>query len=130
VQPARVPELVALEHELWWMLMRDGGTRLRELVESVADLRLWEELLPLYADLQIVLAPDAERLLELGVPDERLAGLPGRFERLLDDRSFLLIDEPDGSVLGLSPVLWPGTGSSRPGTPFGGAKMPSRFRTA
>jgi phosphotransferase family enzyme len=96
VRPARVPELVAAEPELGWMLMRDGGTRLRELVQSVADLHRWEELLPLYADLQIALASDTEKLLALGVPDERLHNLPARFERLLEDRGSLLIDQPDG----------------------------------
>ena len=89
VRPGRVTELVAVDLDRRWMLMRDAGTRLRELISSDHDLHHWEELLPLYADLQIAVAPELERLLELGVPDERLAGLPARYERLLDER-------PDG----------------------------------
>jgi Phosphotransferase enzyme family len=94
--PDRVPELVAVEQRLGWMLMRDGGTRLRELVRSPADLTHWEELLPLYAELQIDTAPSADELLALGVPDERLAGIPERFERLLADRSAVPLDLPGG----------------------------------
>jgi hypothetical protein len=96
IRPGRVPDLVAVEPARGWMLMRDGGARLRELVHSVADLRRWEDVLPAYADLQIAATPHADGLLALGVPDERLAGLAARFERLLDDRELLQIDLPDG----------------------------------
>jgi Phosphotransferase enzyme family len=96
VRPGRVPDLVASAPESGWMLMRDGGARLRELIYSAADLDHWEKVLPLYADLQVALAPDAEVLLGLGVPDERLAGLPARFERLLEDPEMLRVDLPDG----------------------------------
>jgi hypothetical protein len=95
-RPDLIPELVAVDVDRSWMLMRDGGTRLRELMHSADDLARWEELLPRYAELQLAAAPEADGLLALGVPDERLEGLAGRFERLLDDRDALLIDEPDG----------------------------------
>ena len=94
--PDRVPELLAVDRARGWMLMRDGGGRLREVVHSVTDLGRWEEVLPLYAELQLRVAPHAGELLELGVPDERLAGLPARFERLLEEPDRLLIDLPDG----------------------------------
>jgi len=87
--PHRVPEVLAVDDQRAWFLMRDGGTRLRELMESAADLHRWQELLPLYAELQIELAPHADRLLAIGVPDERLRVLPEHLRRLLDDR-------PDG----------------------------------
>jgi hypothetical protein len=76
LHPGRVPDLVAADPERGWLLMRDGGTRLRELVRSSADLGRWEEVLPAYADLQLALAPHVEELLAAGVPDERLAVLP------------------------------------------------------
>jgi hypothetical protein len=76
LQPARVPEVVAMDAERGWMLMRDGGTRLRELVATRAELHHWERLLPGYAQLQIEMTPHAARLLALRVPDERLAVLP------------------------------------------------------
>jgi hypothetical protein len=83
LQPGRVPEVVAMDAKRGWMLMRDGGTRLRELVATRADLHHWERLLPGYAQLQIEMAPHAARLLALGVPDERLAVLPEHFRELL-----------------------------------------------
>src|SRR5437016_1843638 len=57
LQPGRVPEVIAVDAERGWMLMRDGGTRLRELVETRADLHHWERLLPEYAQLQIEMTP-------------------------------------------------------------------------
>ena len=98
LQPGRVPKLVASDTERGWMLMRDGGTRLRELMRSPADLARWEEVLAGYADFQLALAPHADALLEAGVPDERLATLPGRVERLLDDDEALLLGRPDEGI--------------------------------
>ena len=66
--------------------MRDGGERLRELVRFAGDLRRWEEILPEYGELQLTLAPNVDELLAAGVPDDRLAVLPGRLAALLDDR--------------------------------------------
>jgi hypothetical protein len=86
LQPGRVPELLDVDAERGWMLMRDGGTRLRELVETPEDLHHWERLLPQYAQLQIEVAPHADELLALGVPDERLSVLPEHFRELLAAR--------------------------------------------
>jgi hypothetical protein len=86
LQPNRVPELVAVDAERGWMLMRDGGTRLRELIETPADLHHWEKLLPGYAQLQIAVAPHTPELLALGVPDERLSVLPDHLRTLLAAR--------------------------------------------
>jgi hypothetical protein len=69
LRPDRVTELVATDEERGWMLMRDAGTRLREVPASVEH---WERVLPLYAELQIAAAPYVERMLGLGVPDMRL----------------------------------------------------------
>ncbi len=96
VVPDRVPELVAADVDLGWFLMRDGGRRLRELVESTADLGLWEQALPVYAELQLAVASRTDELLEIGVPDTRLALLPAQLEALLADREALLPGRPDG----------------------------------
>jgi len=90
----RVTELVAIDAARGWMLMRDAGTRLRELAEPF-DPRRWEEILPRYGDLQIALTPKVDELLALGVPDERPAGIPDRVEALLDDERALMLDESD-----------------------------------
>jgi hypothetical protein len=78
--PDRVPELVAVDLDQAWMLMRDGGERLRELPASVEH---WERVLPRYAELQLAATPHADELLALGVPDERLEGLRSRLEDAL-----------------------------------------------
>src|SRR5690242_6133476 len=81
-RPDVVPELLAADLDRGWMLMTDGGERLREVVERERDLGRWLELLPEYAELQIALAADADELVRLGVPDRRLAVLPAGFAGL------------------------------------------------
>jgi hypothetical protein len=78
---------VAADTARGWLLMRDGGTRLRELLHTTADLRRWEALLPEYGELQLALAPHLDELLAADVPDHRLAVLPAQLDALLDDRS-------------------------------------------
>ena len=96
VRPGHVPELVANDAERGWLLMRDGGLRLRELVHSWHDLTHWQALLPEYAELQIALAPHSDELLEAQVPDERLAVLPGHVAALLDDRDACMVGRENG----------------------------------
>jgi Phosphotransferase enzyme family len=96
VVPGHVPELVALDIDRGWVLMRDGGERLRELVRTPADLHHWERLLPEYAELQLELAPHADDLLAAGVPDGRLAVLPAQLAALLDDRDACLLGRDNG----------------------------------
>jgi hypothetical protein len=83
VAPDRVTPVVDADLDRAWMLMRDAGTRLRELVQTSADLRHWELALPRYAELQLTATPIADELLELGVPDARLAVLPDQLRAVL-----------------------------------------------
>lgn len=80
--PDLLPELVAVDRDRGWFLLRDAGERVREL----ADAAPWESVLPPYADLQAAAAPLAEELVAAGVPDRRLALLPGLYESLGGDR--------------------------------------------
>ncbi|HSC91242.1 MAG TPA: hypothetical protein VLB86_06275 [Gaiellaceae bacterium] len=82
-RPEVVVELVAHDPETGWMLTREAGERLRELVERERSLTRWLDVLPLYAELQLAAAPLAGELLAAGAPDRRLAVLPERFEQLL-----------------------------------------------
>jgi Phosphotransferase enzyme family len=86
LQPGRVTEVVDIDPERGWFLMRDAGTRLRELLETKAGLHHWERVLPEYARLQLEVAPHAGEFLALGTPDERLAVLPELFRALLATR--------------------------------------------
>ncbi len=84
VAPQALPELLAWEPESGWMLTRDAGERLRELVERERSLRRWFDVLPIYARLQRDAAPLADELLAAGAPDRRLTVLPELFDRVLD----------------------------------------------
>ena len=92
-----VPKLLATDLDRGWLLMADGGERLREIVERERDLGRWLDLLPRYGQLQIDMAEDLDRLLGLGLPDRRLetlasqyAGLIGHVETLTEDESHRL----------------------------------------
>jgi hypothetical protein len=84
-RPDAVPPLLAVDVESGWMLMADAGVRLREIVERERSLSRWLDTLELYAGVQLDLADDVEALLRLGVPDLRLATLPQRYDRLMDE---------------------------------------------
>ena len=83
-RPDCVPDLLAADLERGWMLVADGGERLREVVARERDLGRWLDVLPLYAGLQIDLVDHAGELLTLGTPDRRLATLSDQYEGLLD----------------------------------------------
>jgi hypothetical protein len=68
------------------MLMRDAGEQLGTLLERDLDTRYWEEALPLYAELQIAAAEDAQRIVDVGTFDRRSALLPAVYERLTAER--------------------------------------------
>jgi hypothetical protein len=77
-RPDAVPELLATDPDRGWMLMADGGERMREVVARERSLARWLDVLPVYAGLQIDLAPCADELLAVGTPDHRLAALPAQ----------------------------------------------------
>jgi hypothetical protein len=96
LRPERVIEVLATDLDRGWMITADAGQRLRELLASPDDLVRWEEFLPLHAEVQLATADRIGLLLELGVPDERLAVLPTHLEEVLADRDILLVDREDG----------------------------------
>jgi hypothetical protein len=102
LRPGRVPEVVALERDRAWMLMRDGGTRLRELPATVEH---WERILPLYAELQISAAPHLAELLDLGVPDFRLARLTDLVREMLSQQPEGLSDDEYRAMLDRLPEV-------------------------
>lgn len=83
-RPECVPKLHATELERGWMLMGDGGVRLREIVARARDLSRWCELLPRYAQLQLDLSDRAQELVTLGAPDRRLVGLADQYGELVE----------------------------------------------
>lgn len=94
-RPDCIAAVLAADEDPGWMLMRDGGTALRDYIRSAEDLRHWDTVLLLYAGLQRDLARHEEELLALGAFDRRLAILPARYEELLADPMIARVDEPD-----------------------------------
>lgn len=76
---------LAVDAARGWLLLPDGGTRLRETLDGGPGLESWARILAAWADVQRRLAPHAAELLGAGVPDRRSTVLPGQFEALLDD---------------------------------------------
>jgi hypothetical protein len=62
------------------MLTAEAGTQLRTLIEERRPAPSWEEIVRLYAGLQIELAASVEAVLALGVPDSRPQTLGHRLE--------------------------------------------------
>lgn len=81
--PDRVPPLLADDAGRGWMLMEDGGQRLREVVEEERDLSRWDDVLDGAADIARAMEPDVDALLANGVPDLRLATLPDKYAELV-----------------------------------------------
>jgi aminoglycoside phosphotransferase (APT) family kinase protein len=81
--PAAVPDLVALDEARHWMLMRDGGEQLSDVIERERKLEHWLDVLPLYAELQIAATNDADQLIARGAPDRGLTILAAQYEQLL-----------------------------------------------
>lgn len=94
--PESVPKVIGSDEERGWMLMPDGGERLREVATDGELPGHWRRLLPLYANMQRALIADQAWLMSLGVPDRRPQSLPGQLQALADDP--LIVDEtlPDG----------------------------------
>jgi hypothetical protein len=81
-RPDCLPEVIAIEAGRGWLLTRDAGPQLREVLVSSDDPGIWDELLPLYARLQLEVSGSVEEI-AVGTPDERPANLRAAFEELL-----------------------------------------------
>ena len=84
-RPDCVPPLLGSDLDRGWMLMADAGESLRVLTPVERDLDRWKDVLGLCAGVQLDLTDDVDALLRLGVPDLRLATLPEKYERFVDE---------------------------------------------
>ena len=94
-RPDLVPELVGVDAERGWMLMRAGGERLREVVVREQSQDRWLDVLPLYAELQLAVASRVDELVALGTPDLGLERLPQVYSRLVDETEGLAREQRD-----------------------------------
>lgn len=95
LQPESTPHLIASDPERGWMIMTDAGQRLREQIQQNLDLKYWETLLPIYAQLQQVAAPHADALIALGVPSRKLIDLPARYREIVAQENLFRIGTED-----------------------------------
>lgn len=92
----RMPEFVAVDTARGWMLMRDGGERLRTFIRPRKDISRWNKVIRLFSELQVDAAKHVNELLALGLPDWRLVHLPGLYDQLLADQEAIRLDQPKG----------------------------------
>lgn len=83
--PERVPRLLAADHARRLMLTADGGARLRDLAVPRRNPKRWMEMLRAYARLQRAAEGAAVELVGAGVPDHRLAVLPGLVAEVVEE---------------------------------------------
>lgn len=94
--PEQVLVPLAADADRGWLLLPDGGTTLRAAQRGQIKVAHWEKVLVEYAELQRLLAPHADEMVVLGVPDLRPAAMPGHLAALLADEPVLMVDKPDG----------------------------------
>jgi len=87
--PDRVPKVVAADLERAWLLLRDGGTRVRES----GDVASYVRALELYGELQREEVSHVDELLALGVPDLRLPVVAAAYEPFFEDDNGLEREE-------------------------------------
>ena len=80
-----VLEPLAVEPARSWILLPDGGTRLRDMTDDGPGVEHWLRILPEWAQMQRRLTPYAEELIAAGVPDLRPVCLPDRLAKLAGD---------------------------------------------
>lgn len=97
--PDCIPQILAIDQQRGWLLMTDGGIKLRDVLKTTDDIQYWESLLPSYAKLQQESAQSVDELLGMGVCDRRLAILPTQFQALLDDEDAIGLNHANGLTL-------------------------------
>ena len=103
-RPDLVPGLIARHPSEPWVLLRDGGTRLRQAEPGIAQLAVWRVVLPEYADLQRRLLGREAELLATGLPDRRPGRIPALLERVIEDDRFAP-SGPRARVRALGPAV-------------------------
>lgn len=94
--PQYIPKFISVDIDRGWMLMRDGGEKLRASIRPTKDISPWKQVIPLLAEVQIGVSSHTKDLLSLGTPDMRLRHLPKILNDLLSDTDMLRLDQPDG----------------------------------
>jgi hypothetical protein len=107
--------VLAIDRDRGWVLTPDAGMTIRSADPTAAQVEHWLKLLPSYAEFQMQMAESVPQLLAMGMPDRRLAQLPGLYDELMVAHENLrvglepgLMAEEYERLLALRPrlVLW------------------------
>ncbi|MFC3908730.1 phosphotransferase [Legionella dresdenensis] len=90
--PQILPKLIGCNNNLHCLLMCDGGTPLRNFLQTTYQPELANKGLNIYCKLQQETSNKIDTLLALGVPDWRLKLLPSLYLKLLSEGTFLKND--------------------------------------
>ena len=96
---------LAVDTTRGWMLLLDGGPRLRDGAPQERgdhDLDAWVRLLPVYAELQRSVEDRADGLVAAGVPDQRPDRLAAVLERLVEAGDLWARLDPEDAEAGAS----------------------------
>jgi len=106
IWPLFIPRVFAIESKRHWMLMEDAGQLLSDVAQIDTDMGPLERMLPLYARIQIESVNYLEEFKELGCPDRRLDKLSILLEKILEDKSSLLLGQEDGVSYAEYEKIW------------------------
>lgn len=95
LDPGVVEPPLGVDLDRGWLLLTDGGSRLREVTDLDTLVTALAELLPRYAALQRASAAHLDELVALGVPDHRPAALVPALRSLLERNDLLVGDFED-----------------------------------
>jgi hypothetical protein len=93
--PGLVPEVLALHPTQPWMLVAEGGKKIRDAYRGDDFLRAWREVLPRYAQLQRAATPHVREILGFGTPDHRATALVAGFAAAVANEPALSADRSD-----------------------------------
>ncbi len=91
--------VIALQADAGWFLSEEAGATLRSASPGLEQVDHWVRLLPIYAEMQIEMAPRVQELLSLGMFDRRLAKLPQLYDEILEPNENLRLGLTSGLSL-------------------------------
>jgi len=106
--PGLVTEVLALHSTQPWMLVAEGGKKIRDAYSGDEFLRTWREVLPRYAQMQRAATRHVGEILGFGTPDHRATALVAGFvdavanePALSDERSDRITVDERRALVGL-----------------------------
>ena len=98
-------EPLAVDVDRGWLLLPDGGTRLRDTLAGGPGVDAWLRVLPRYAELQRAVSTRADELVAIGIPDLRPTSLPDHLASLAAEPTVVLTDADRARLRDLLPIV-------------------------